>query len=351
MIKRRKTKIIKVGNVLIGANQPIVIQSMAKTDTKNIAATVRGIKEAQKEGCRLIRVAVKDQASVSAIKEIKRQISIPLIADIHFDYRLALKAIQAGVDKIRLNPGNIYKKSEVASIVSCAKERDIPIRVGVNSGSLRKGLSSLVRSALDYIKMLEKMRFSNLVISLKSSDLIETLEANRKISSLLQYPLHLGVTATGLPEIGFVKSAICLGMLLSEGIGDTIRVSLTNSPVQEVKAAKKILAALGLDNQIDVIACPTCGRCQVDLVKIVKDLEQKILKLPSGAPPNKRPLRVAVMGCVVNGPGEARCADIGIAFGKEEGLFFKNGKPIKKVSQEGATAFLFNEIKKILTPA
>jgi (E)-4-hydroxy-3-methylbut-2-enyl-diphosphate synthase len=355
LIKRRKTKVIKVGNLCIGGANKIAIQSMAKTDTTDIASTVRQIRQAQKEGCQLIRLAVKEDKAAKAISQIKRQIDIPLIADIHFDYRLALKAIEAGADKIRLNPGNIYKKNEIACVVSAAKERNIPIRVGVNSGSLRlaksNGVPALVKSVLDYIKMLEKMRFFNIVVSLKSSDLLETVEANRKIASLIDYPLHLGVTATGLADIGFVKSAICLGMLLSAGIGDTIRVSLTSHPYEEVRSAKKILAALDIDNPIDIIACPTCGRCSVDLVGIVNQLQTALTKLNLAAYSRTKPLRVAVMGCVVNGPGEARCADLGIAFGKDFGLFFKKGRPVKKISQALAAHFLMQEIKNMLMRA
>ncbi|MEW6008576.1 MAG: flavodoxin-dependent (E)-4-hydroxy-3-methylbut-2-enyl-diphosphate synthase [Candidatus Omnitrophota bacterium] len=353
MIKRRKTRLIMVGNVAIGSARKIIIQSMAKTDTADIATTIKQIREVEKVKGELIRVAVKDQSSAKAIGEIKSAIGIPLIADIHFDYRLALTAIASGVDKIRLNPGNIYKEKEVASIAAAAKERNIPIRVGVNSGSLRKESSvtvnSLVSSALAYIKLLEKYRFYDIVVSLKSSDIFQTVQANKKIASIIDYPLHLGVTATGFADIGFVKSAICLGMLLSDGIGDTIRVSLTAHPCEEVIAAKKILAALDINNPIELIACPTCGRCQVDLTGMVSDLEVVIKhldlnKLAAG------PLKVAIMGCVVNGPGEARWADLGLAFGKDYGLFFKKGKPIKKVNQKQAVRFLITEIRKTLKP-
>ncbi len=352
MIKRRKTRLITVGDVAIGSGKPIVIQSMAKTDTANIALTIKQIREVEKAGCQLIRVAVKEEKGAKAISEIKKGIHIPIIADIHFDYRLALMAISSGVDKIRLNPGNIYKEKEVASVVAAAQERKIPIRIGVNSGSLRKvssvTVTSLVNSALDYIKLLEKYRFCDIVVSLKSSDIFQTVQANKKIASIIDYPLHLGVTATGFADIGFVKSAICLGMLLSEGIGDTIRVSLTAHPSEEVIAANKILAALDIDNPIQLIACPTCGRCQVDLTGIVGDLETAIKQLDL----NRRKansLKVAVMGCVVNGPGEAKCADLGLAFGKDYGLFFKKGKSLKKINQKQAVKFLITEIKKALS--
>jgi (E)-4-hydroxy-3-methylbut-2-enyl-diphosphate synthase len=351
-IKRKVTKAVKIGNVIIGSGYPIAIQSMTKTDTSDVVRTVKQIRLAQEQGCQIIRVAVKEERAAQAIKKIKQAVDIPIVADIHFDYRLALKAISYGADKIRLNPGNIYKEKEIAQVVSLAKERNIPIRVGVNSGSLRTkskdNANALVKSALDYIKLLEHHRFRNIVISLKSSSVTETVQANRKISSLVDYPLHLGVTATGLADIGFVKSAICLGLLLSQGIGDTIRVSLTAHPCQEVIAAKKILAALDIDNPIDIIACPTCGRCEVDLVGIVQQIESelKVLKLKSN--PKAQPLKVAIMGCVVNGPGEARCADLGIAFGKGFGLFFKNGKPVRKINQKQAANFLVGQIKKRL---
>lgn len=341
-----------VGNVPIGSDHPITIQSMAKTDTADIGATVGQIKSAQKEGVQLIRVAVKEDSQVKAISEIKRQIDIPLIADIHFDYRLALKAISAGVDKIRLNPGNIYKQKQIAQIVASARERRIPIRVGVNSGSLRNdgagGSRALVKSALKFIKLLEKLKFYDIIISLKSSDLLETVAANRNIAKDVDYPLHLGLTATGLADIGYLKSAICLGMLISHGLGDTIRVSLTADPVQEVRAAKKILTSLGIGEVIDIIACPTCGRCEVDLISIVKDLEKDIKSLNLRHIARSKGLKVALMGCVVNGPGEAKCADLGIAFGKDYGLFFKNGKPVKKVQQDKAAKFIIREIKKTL---
>ncbi len=351
-IKRRKTQSIAIGSVRIGSGHRIAIQSMTKTDTRDVVKTVEQIKSAVDEGCDLIRVAVKEVKAAEAIKKIKKAIDIPLIADIHFDYILALKSIEAGADKIRLNPGNIYKENEIKEVAKLAKERNIPIRVGVNSGSLRTNLKdnskALVKSAIDYIRRLERNHFYNIVVSLKSSSLFETIEANKKLASIVDYPLHLGVTATGLADIGFVKSAICLGMLISGGVGDTIRVSLTAHPCEEVRAAKKILAALDIRNPIDVIACPTCGRCEVNLVSIVRDLEKEIQAISQQINPTKEPLRVAVMGCVVNGPGEAKCADLGLAFGKDYGLFFKKGKAIKKVNQKEAAGFLVGEIKKML---
>ena len=297
-IKRRKTRVVKIGNVRIGAGNPVAIQSMAKTKTSDVAKTIKQIKELERFGCEIVRVAVKDKADAAAIRKIKSGISIPLVADIHFDWRLAMEAIEAGVDKIRLNPGNIYRKSEIAEVVSAAKLARIPIRVGVNSGSVRGGdcsVDAMVRSARDYIKVLEGLKFRDIVLSLKASNVLDTIEAYRKISKICDYPLHLGVTATGSPFKGAVKSSVAIGALLSEGIGDTIRVSLTDKPEQEVVAAKAILEALGLRTfGPQVISCPTCGRCEVDLVRIVDGLEKKISR--SGIAFSKRPLRVAVMG-------------------------------------------------------
>ncbi len=337
-INRRKTKVIKIGRVCIGGNNPIAVQSMVKCKTSNLESAIRQIKELEACGCEIVRLAIKDNADAIALKKIKRAVSIPLVGDIHFDWRLGLAAIDNGIDKIRLNPGNIYKKTQIREIVKASKLRNIPIRLGFNSGSLPRIPSSLsrisniadkmVKAALDYIKILEGFKFYDIVVSLKASNIFDTVHACRRLSKLCGYPLHLGVTASGLPSEGIIKSSIAIGGLLSEGIGDTIRVSLTDTPGQEVKAARAILKALGLaDFGPEVISCPTCGRCEVDLVKIVKELEKKLYTLqftPSTPPP-----KVAVMGCVVNGPGEASQADIGIAFGKKEGLVFKKGKPVR----------------------
>lgn len=373
-IKRRKTKIIKIGNVLIGGNNPVAIQSMAKTKTSDVEKTIKQIKELESAGCQIMRVAVKDRDDAKAIAKIKPNIDIPLVADIHFDWKLALEAIDSGVDKIRLNPGNIYKKDQVKEVSRAAKLARIPIRVGLNSGSLRRSANVLwrtqshkspadkmVRSAVDYIKILEGCGFYNIVVSLKASNIFDTIEAYRKMTKFCDYPFHLGVTATGSPSLGIVKSTIALSVLLLEGIGDTIRISLTDEAQNEVRVAKAILESLGLCSfGPEIISCPTCGRCEVDLVKIVKNLETKLSAIPVCRPPARRagtgrryPLsaktpKIAVMGCVVNGPGEARHADLGIAFGKKEGLFFKKGKAFKKVSADKCVDMLIKEITKFV---
>jgi (E)-4-hydroxy-3-methylbut-2-enyl-diphosphate synthase len=325
---------------------------MAKTKTANIENTLKQIKELENAGCEIVRLAIKDILDARALKKIKPKINIPVVADIHFNWRLALEAIDNGADKIRLNPGNIYKRSEIKEIVSALKLAKIPLRIGLNSGSLRnlnsKRLSmpdKLARAALDYIKIVEGLKFYDIVVSLKASTVLDTIEAYRKLSRLCDYPLHLGVTATGPSLQGAIKSAMALGTLLLEGIGDTIRISLTDKPLQEVKAAKYILEALQLRKfGPEIISCPTCGRCEVDLVKIVRDLEAKLttynLQLTT------RPLKLAVMGCVVNGPGEARQADIGVAFGRKDGTLFKKGRYIRKVTFEKCADVLLEELYK-----
>ena len=332
MIKRRKTRQLSVGAVKIGGNSPVSIQSMTKVETSNVKAIVSEIKELEVSGCEIIRVAVKTIKDAEALKNIKRKINIPLVADIHFDYRLALKAIEGGADKIRLNPGNIRGRDEVTRVVKAAKKAKIPIRIGVNSGSAS---GDFVKSAISYIKLFEDLNFHDIIISLKASDVAKTVEAYRKISKLCDYPLHLGVTASGPYKYGIVKSSIGIGSLLLDGIGDTIRVSLTADPVEEVAAAKRILSSLSLRKfGPEIISCPTCGRCQVDLVKIVNAVEHEARSAKYDA--RKHPLTVAIMGCEVNGPGEAREADIGIAFGKGCGMLFKKGKFAKKVSAKDA---------------
>ena len=346
-IIRHKTKVIKIGNVYIGGNNPIAIQSMAKTKTSDIQKTSKELKELENIGCEIVRVAVKDSADAKAISKLKNRINIPIVADIHFNWRLALEAIDNGADKIRLNPGNIYKKNEIREIVRAAKLAHIPIRVGVNSGSLRSRQSSaerMVESALGYIKILEGFGFYDIVVSLKASNILDTIEAYRKIAKLCNYPLHLGVTATGLPLQGAIKSSIALGVLLQEGIGDTIRISLTGKPQDEVKVAKSILETLGLRHFTpEIVSCPTCGRCEVDLIKIVRGLEEKLYakRYTLNA---IRPLKIAVMGCVVNGPGEAREANIGVAFGRKAGLLFKDGKPLRKISAGKCVDVLLREL-------
>ncbi|MCM8779847.1 MAG: flavodoxin-dependent (E)-4-hydroxy-3-methylbut-2-enyl-diphosphate synthase [Candidatus Omnitrophica bacterium] len=351
-MKRKRTRVIKIGNIFIGGNNPVAIQSMTKTATSDIEATLKQLKALKEAGCEIARLAINDEKSVRAIKEIKEQTGLALVADIHFDWRLACLVIENGIDKIRLNPGNIYKMEELKEIVKCARYARIPIRVGVNSGSVRlknksKSLAdNMVRAALDYIKTIEKLGFHNLVISLKAADILDTIQAYRKISLLCDYPLHLGLTATGLPAQGVVKSSIALGILLSEGIGDTIRVSLTDRPEEEVKIAKSILEALGLRKfGPEIISCPTCGRCRVDLTSIVKELGNKLSTVSYQRA--DRAGRVAVMGCSVNGPGEARHADIGIAFEKfGRGVLFKKGRPLYRVSASDCIDALLNQMRK-----
>jgi (E)-4-hydroxy-3-methylbut-2-enyl-diphosphate synthase len=365
-MKRHKTKEITIGKVKIGGNNTVAIQSMAKTKSSDIDATVSQIIRLQKAGCEIIRVAVKDFDDAIAIRLIKKSIAIPLVADIHFNFRLALAAIENGADKIRLNPGNIYKKGQIKEVVSAAKNAHIPIRVGLNSGSVRGSkdpVKNMVESALSYIEILESLKFYDIVVSLKASTAIETLQTYRHMADKCGYPLHLGVTATGLPAEGIIKSSVAIGALLLDGIGDTIRISLTDKPEQEILAAKILLKSLGLrDFGPEIISCPTCGRCEVDLVSVVKELEKKlsvvhgpclagrtcltaVRQVQSTVHGNLKPLKVAVMGCVVNGPGEARHADIGIAFGKNEGLLFKKGKPVYKVSVDRCVDVLIDEIK------
>lgn len=354
---RRKTRQIKLGHVKIGGNVSISIQSMAKTDTRDINATVRQIKSLTVSGCEIIRVAVKDRESAHAISKIRKRIKIPLEADIHFDYRLALRAIESGADGIRLNPGNIHKPAEVREVITAAKSRKIPIRIGANSGSLPvsksrlpaanqslKQASAMVKTVSDYLKIFEKEKFYDIMISLKASDVITTIEAYREMVKVCDYPFHLGVTATGADNEGIIKSAIGIGTLLAEGIGDTIRVSLTSEPEEEVIAGKQILQALGLRRfGPDIISCPTCGRCQVDLIKIAKKVKNEIRAM--SAERRNQSLSVAIMGCEVNGPGEAKEADIGIAFGKDSGALFKKGKILKKVKAKDAVKELLEQLK------
>jgi len=349
-ILRRKAKIIKVGNIYIGGKNPVAIQSMLKNKTAEVEKSIRQIKQLELSGCEIVRVAIKDIADAKAIKKIKQKINIPIVADIHFNWRLAIEAIDNGADKIRLNPGNIYKRQEIKEIVGALKFNKIPLRIGVNSGSLRRLNSKsssihelLVTSALNYVKVIEGLKFYDIVLSLKASNALGTIEAYRKIARLCEYPLHLGLTATGSPQAGMIKSAIVLGVLLLEGIGDTIRVSLTEKPQQEVKVARAILETLGLrcfNHQI--ISCPTCGRCEVDLIRLVKELEGSLSRLPVAS--FKLPIKIAVMGCVVNGPGEAKEADLGIAFGKKDGLLFKEGKTVRKISSGRCVDVLLKEI-------
>ncbi len=346
MFKRRKSLQIKIGNVKIGGDAPISVQSMCNTDTRNVSETVKQINELEKYGCELIRVAVLNKEAADAIKDIKKEIHIPIIADIHFDYRLAIQCIENGIDSLRLNPGNIGKEENVKKVVSLAKEHSIPIRIGINGGSLEKDIASLdmplhekmVMSALRHIKILEDNNYNNLKVSLKSSDVLTTIEAYRLIAEKTDYPLHLGVTEAGTLIGGIIKSSVGLGTLLAEGIGDTIRVSLTENPVEEVKAAFGILKSLGLRQKgINFVSCPTCGRTQIDLIGLAKKVEERFEDF-------NKPLTIAVMGCAVNGPGEAKHADYGIAGGIGEGYIFKKGEIIKKLPESE----LLDEFEKLI---
>lgn len=331
-IKRHKTKVIHVGNVAIGGSNPISIQSMTKTDTRDVASTVKQIHELEELGCEIIRVSVPDTESADALPRIIKEIRIPLIADIHFNWRLAVKSIENGASGIRINPGNM---KELGEIVSAAKERNIPIRIGVNSGSVDKK-KTLVGSALEYVKRIEDMGFNQLKISVKAPDIWRTIEAYRLIAKKTNYPLHIGVTEAGPLVESAVRSSIALGTLLMEGIGDTIRVSVTGQPHSEVLIAKEILQGLGLRRfGPEIISCPTCARCDVDLIKIVNELKNQLLTSPQ---------KVAVMGCVVNGPGEARDADIGVACGKGSAVLFKKGRPVRKIAEREIVSVLSGEL-------
>ena len=350
MIKRKKTRKVWVGNVPIGGGAPISVQSMTKTDTRDVSATTRQIKRLEKAGCEIIRVAVPDMESASVLSKIKKGIKIPLVADIHFDYRLALKAIESGVDKLRINPGNIGAEWKVKEIVKSAKEKKIPIRIGVNAGSLPRDLlakykkpspPALVEAALRQVRILEDLNFEDIVISLKAFDVPTTVEAYQLISKKTKYPLHLGITEAGLPLLGSVRSALGIGLLLAEGIGDTIRVSLTEDPMEEVKVGYEILKSLNLrEHGPTIISCPTCGRCEIDLISLTKKVEQRLKNFHA-------PLKIAVMGCVVNGPGEARDADVGIAGGKGYGLLFRKGKEVGKVKEMDLIKALTDIVKNL----
>ncbi len=342
--KRNSTKKITIGSLTIGGGTPIAVQSMCNSDTRDVKATVRQIRTLQDVGCEIIRVGVLDMEAARALGRIKKQITIPLVADIHFDHQLALEAIRQGVDKLRLNPGNIADKSKVEAVVKAAKERRIPIRIGVNAGSLKAvravhtakdKASALVKGALSHIKILEELNFADIVISLKASDVETTTLAYALMAGKRDYPLHLGITEAGSTFRGTIKSSVGLGIMLAQGLGDTVRVSLTADPVEEVAVAYQILQALRLRSTgIEVISCPTCTRTEVDLIGIANKLETELSKIQNLTKVAfaKKPLKIAVMGCVVNGPGEAAEADFGIAGGKGTGLLFKNGKVIGKVA-------------------
>lgn len=333
---REHTKVVKIGNRVIGGGNPILIQSMTNTKTEDVVATVAQIQALTAAGCDIIRCAVPTMEAAEALTEIKKQVSIPVVADIHFDYRLALAAIEHGADKIRINPGNIGSTERVRAVVDAAKERGIPIRVGVNSGSLEKDLvekyhgvtaEGIVESALDKVHLIEDMGYDNLVISIKSSDVMMCVKAHELIATQTDHPLHVGITESGTIISGNIKSSIGLGLILHQGIGDTIRVSLTGDPLEEIKSAKLILRTLGLrKGGVEVVSCPTCGRTRIDLIGLANQVENMVADIPLD-------IKVAVMGCVVNGPGEAKEADIGIAGGIGEGLLIKNGEVYKKVPE------------------
>ncbi|MCY6958259.1 flavodoxin-dependent (E)-4-hydroxy-3-methylbut-2-enyl-diphosphate synthase [Clostridium brassicae] len=349
-MERIKTRKIKVANLYIGGDSKISVQSMNNTDTRDVKATVEQIKQLEKVGCDITRCAVPDMEAAEALKRITSLVNIPVVADIHFDYRLALESIKNGVAALRINPGNIGDVKRVKMVANAAKEKGIPIRVGVNSGSLEKEIlekygkvcpEALVESALKHVKILEDADFNDIAISLKSSNVLQMIESYRIISSKVDYPLHIGVTEAGTTWNGTIKSSIGIGTLLAEGIGDTIRVSLTGDPIEEVKVGKQILKSLGyIKNGIEFISCPTCGRTRINLIKLAQEAEEKLSDC------NKN-LKVAIMGCVVNGPGEAKEADIGIAGGIGEGLIFKKGQIIKKVKEDKIIDELIREIDKM----
>jgi len=348
-IQRRKSKAIQIGDVTIGGNAPVVVQSMTNTDTRDIKATINQIRGLEQYDCELVRVAVPDSEAARAIEAIKKGITIPLIADIHFDYRLALMAIDAGCDGLRLNPGNITESGKVREIARKANERGIPIRIGLNAGSLPKKADPtlsvadrMVEAAMEQIQWLEDMNFDLIKVSLKAFDVPTTIEAYQKIAGRIPYPLHIGITEAGTPRTGIIRSSVGIGTLLYMGIGDTIRVSLTAPPYQEIIAGYEILKSLNLRQHGPVlVSCPSCGRTEVDLIKLAEEVEDRLLKID-------KPIKVAVMGCVVNGPGEAKDADIGIACGKGKGVLFKKGEKLRVVKEAEFVEALMAEVNKMV---
>lgn len=347
---RRKSRTVEVGGLKLGGDNPILIQSMTNTDTRDVIETVKQINELEEAGCDLVRVAVLDMEAAKKIGEIKKGINIPLVADIHFNYKLALEAISQGIDKVRINPGNIGSVENVKKVVKAAKEKNIPIRIGVNIGSLDKEIEkkhgrtaqALAESALKEVKVLKNLNFKDIVISIKASDIRRTVDACRILAKECDYPLHLGVTEAGTYMSGTIKSSIGIGALLLDGIGDTIRVSLTEDPVKEIAVAKKILKVLDLKKDgVEIISCPTCGRTQIDLFKLVDEVEKMTSSI-------KTPIKIAVMGCVVNGPGEAKEADIGIAGGVKRGIIFKKGEVIKNIEESKLKEEFEKELKSML---
>ena len=347
MIQRRKTRQISIGSLKIGGGAPISVQSMTKTDTRDFRRTIHQIRRLKEAGCEIVRVAVVDEEAARAIVEIKKRIQIPIIADIHFHYRLALKAMESGADGIRLNPGNIGGRDRLKTIVINAKDRSIPIRIGVNAGSLEKDLlkrfggataEAMVSSALRTIEWMEDLGFQQIKVSLKASDVLRTVEAYRLFSKTTDYPLHLGITEAGRGSGAIVKSSLGIGILLSEGVGDTLRVSLTGDPVQEVRVGYDILRSLKIrERGVEIISCPTCGRCEINLTPLVEKVEKATQRIDT-------PLTIAIMGCVVNGPGEAKEADVGIAGGKGMGLLFRKGRVVKKVREKDFARVLLKEV-------
>jgi (E)-4-hydroxy-3-methylbut-2-enyl-diphosphate synthase len=347
MVPRKKTAVIHVGRVAIGGGNPVVVQSMTKTDTADVRSTVKQIKSLEVSGCEIIRLAVPDMIAAKALGMIRKAITIPIIADIHFDWRLALEAVKQNVDGLRINPGNIGARWKIKEVIAAAGEKGIPIRIGVNAGSLEKDLlqkyghpkpEALVESAGRHIKILEDFDFTKIKVSLKASDVPTTVDAYRLFSQQYPYPLHVGISEAGPPSTGIIKSSVGIGILLSEGIGDTIRVSLTAAPSEEIRVAYVILGSLGLRKRgINIISCPTCGRCKIDLRKLVSQVEKKTRNFD-------KPLTIAVMGCIVNGPGEAREADIGIAGSKGRGILFKKGKIVRRLPEEELLNALLDEL-------
>ncbi len=348
-MRRRKTRVISIGRVKIGGNDPVAVQSMTKTFTHDVRATVAQIKELEDAGCQIVRCAVPEEKDALAIRQIKKHIKIPLVADIHFNYKLALMAVDAGADKIRINPGNIGGPDKLKEVVRACRANGIPIRVGVNSGSLEKDIlkkyrhpspEALVASAMRNVRLLENLNFRDIVISIKSTSVPVTIDAYRLLSKKVDYPLHIGITEAGISTSGIVRSSVGIGALLAEGIGDTLRVSLTGDPVEEVIIAKEILKSMELiKSGITVISCPTCGRCQVNVEEIARAVQKGTRGL-------KKTVKIAIMGCAVNGPGEAAEADIGFAGGKNSGLIFRKGKIIKKIKSRDAVSSILGEVKK-----
>lgn len=352
LTRRSQTKKIEIGKITIGGGAPISVQSMTKTKTADIDATVRQINGLASVGCQIIRCAVPDRESALALKEIKKQINIPLVADIHFNHEYAIIAAEGGVDKLRINPGNIGNLEKIKAVVSAAKERNIPIRIGVNSGSLEKDIkakykghitaAALVESALRNIRILEKLNFREIVISLKATSVPITIDAYKLLAGKVKYPLHVGITEAGIPRVGITKSAVGIGAILAQGIGDTLRVSLTGDPLEEVRVGYDILKSLALvEHGVNIISCPTCGRTDIDVAKIAEEIEEKTRNI-------KKPITIAIMGCEVNGPGEAVEADLGLAGGRGVGLIFRNGKIVKRVAESEMVAALLSELERMV---